>query len=171
MGKLMDLSGMVFGNLTVLERTGATKNYQAIWKCQCECGNTTEVRSTHLTHGHTKSCGCKQGYRLQAGEAGFNNVYSNYVRNARVAGREFSITKEQARILFSGNCYYCQTPPSNVMNRNNNGDFVYNGIDRVDNSIGYTIENCVSCCANCNYLKKNVSVNIAKKIVEFIDGR
>lgn len=27
------------------------------------------------------------------------------------------------------------------------------GIDRVDNSVGYTIENCVPCCTSCNFMK------------------
>ena len=30
----------------------------AIWICQCECGKTKNVRSSYLTHGWTKSCGC-----------------------------------------------------------------------------------------------------------------
>jgi hypothetical protein len=38
-----------------------------------------------------------------------------------------------------------------------NGDFVYNGIDRRENSIGYTLANCVSCCGPCNMMKKVLS--------------
>ena len=32
------------------------------------------------------------------------------------------------------------------------------GIDRVDNSLGYTLENSVSCCSKCNYMKKTLNV-------------
>ena len=28
-----------------------------------------------------------------------------------------------------------------------------NGIDRKDNTIGYSFDNCVSCCGDCNYSK------------------
>lgn len=32
-----------------------------------------------------------------------------------------------------------------------------NGIDRIDSSKGYTIDNCALCCRQCNYLKNNMS--------------
>ena len=31
----------------------------------------------------------------------------------------------------------------------------YNGIDRIDNNIGYTIDNSVSCCKYCNFAKND----------------
>jgi hypothetical protein len=34
---------------------------------------------------------------------------------------------------------------------------VGNGIDRLDNSICYTVKNCVPCCATCNMMKKALS--------------
>jgi hypothetical protein len=34
------------------------------------------------------------------------------------------------------------------------GYYLYNGIDRVDNTLGYSKENCVSCCKICNYMKQ-----------------
>jgi len=40
-----------------------------------------------------------------------------------------------------------------------NGDYVHNGIDRLDSSRGYILENCVPCCKVCNYAKRNMSVN------------
>lgn len=33
-----------------------------------------------------------------------------------------------------------------------------NGIDRVDSSIGYTIQNSVPCCKICNYAKHNLTL-------------
>lgn len=30
----------------------------------------------------------------------------------------------------------------------------YNGIDRVDPTKGYIIDNCVPCCTTCNYMKR-----------------
>lgn len=34
-----------------------------------------------------------------------------------------------------------------------NGAYFYNGVDRINNSIGYVIENCVPCCRQCNRSK------------------
>jgi hypothetical protein len=39
----------------------------------------------------------------------------------------------------------------------NTGNYVYNGIDRIDSSIGYVIENCISCCGRCNVAKMSES--------------
>lgn len=33
------------------------------------------------------------------------------------------------------------------------GDYVYNGVDRKDNGIGYSNDNCVPCCMICNWAK------------------
>jgi hypothetical protein len=34
-----------------------------------------------------------------------------------------------------------------------NSKYIYNGIDRVNNNFGYLIDNCVTCCTNCNVAK------------------
>jgi hypothetical protein len=39
------------------------------------------------------------------------------------------------------------------------GDYVYNGIDRKNNSLGYVSNNCVPCCSECNLMKRKMSVN------------
>jgi hypothetical protein len=56
-GNLIDLSGQIFGRLTILEQV-ENKNGRVQWKCQCECGNIIFVQSGCLRGGHTKSCGC-----------------------------------------------------------------------------------------------------------------
>lgn len=52
-----DLIGKIFGKLTVVEYAGS-KNLNHMWKCRCECGEETIVRTAYLNNGHTKSCGC-----------------------------------------------------------------------------------------------------------------
>lgn len=47
-----------FGRLTALETTDKISRGYKHWLCLCECGNTTEVRSSHLTSGNVRSCGC-----------------------------------------------------------------------------------------------------------------
>lgn len=56
--KLIDLTGKKFGRLIVLERSNNQKGKDVVWKCRCDCGNYTEVTAGHLKDGHTKSCGC-----------------------------------------------------------------------------------------------------------------
>lgn len=52
-----DLTRQRFGKLVALEKV-QSRNNNAYWKCQCDCGNICEVRANSLTTGHTTSCGC-----------------------------------------------------------------------------------------------------------------
>lgn len=57
-----DLTNQRFGMLRVVERGDdyicGNGKHKVRWICECDCGNRTLVRTTFLTSGHTKSCGC-----------------------------------------------------------------------------------------------------------------
>lgn len=55
--QLKDLTGKRFGLLTVIEYAGSGRG-RSVWKCQCDCGNYTEVNQMELVRGDTLSCGC-----------------------------------------------------------------------------------------------------------------
>lgn len=55
--KFKDLTGIVFGRLTVVELSDF-RNHASYWLCRCECGNTTTVFGGSLNYGSVKSCGC-----------------------------------------------------------------------------------------------------------------
>jgi hypothetical protein len=50
--------GERYGRLTVIKENKKIKN-RIMWKCLCDCGNTTIVSSSRLANG-TRSCGCLQ---------------------------------------------------------------------------------------------------------------
>ena len=59
MGKIKNLTGLVFGNLTVDRLATKEIDHQGSdirWWCSCCCGNKLIVRACHLVSGHTKSC-------------------------------------------------------------------------------------------------------------------
>jgi len=58
MPKFQDLTGMKFNRLTVIEKDYKNKSGRSCWKCICDCGNETIVRSDILKDGRVKSCGC-----------------------------------------------------------------------------------------------------------------
>lgn len=60
MGKFQDLTGEQFGYWTALECKGI-KNRHTMWLCRCICGKEREITAESLTHGKSKSCGCKKG--------------------------------------------------------------------------------------------------------------
>ena len=79
MSRLINLAGKKFHRLEVLSLIGKDKANHAIWKCKCDCGNETNIQSSHLITGHTKSCGClhkealtKHGFCVKNG----NKLYS-----------------------------------------------------------------------------------------------
>lgn len=69
--------------------------------------------------------------------------YEGYIRNAVKRNYEYTLDLAQFTTLVSAPCHYC--------NHNVSGEV--NGIDRVDNTCGYIIDNCVACCEMCNRLK------------------
>jgi hypothetical protein len=77
---------------------------------------------------------------------GILNVYK---RNARKRNIEFSLLKNDFINLIGKTCVYCGK--------------LSRGVDRVDNTQGYTKENSVSCCNVCNKMKLEMTVK------EFID--
>ncbi len=53
-----DLRGLRFGRLTVIEEAERKSKKHRYWLCRCDCGRETIVEGSHLSSGHTKSCGC-----------------------------------------------------------------------------------------------------------------
>lgn len=62
MGKFKDLTGQLFGRLTVIERVddyvSPKGQHKVQYLCQCNCGNEIIVSSGDLRSGNTRSCGC-----------------------------------------------------------------------------------------------------------------
>lgn len=52
-----DITGQRFGRLTAIEQS-TNKGIKTTWKCECDCGNEVDVRTTHLTSNAIRSCGC-----------------------------------------------------------------------------------------------------------------
>lgn len=101
-----------------------------------------------------KVYGYGKGYNLTS-----SGGYRSYKSNAFKRGREFTLNLEQFEKITKSPCKYCDETEKR------------RGIDRLDNSKGYTEENSVPCCKICNYMKKNYSVEdfIAhiKKVASF----
>ena len=77
--------------------------------------------------------------------------YNDYNKRANKNQIEFSINKEEYSTLINGDCYICGKPTMPPHH--------FNGIDRYTNTLGYTIENCRSCCGECNIMKNSYDYN------------
>lgn len=178
-----DLKDKKFERIQVVSYSHSDKFRRAVWNCICECGNEKKIVGSELVRGHTKSCGCikkeldkikqksiltplaqgNKNRRLSFGESSMNRVYSLYKQSASRRKHSFEISKQEFKDITKRNCYLCNRTPSNKMdNKGEYGHYYYNGIDRVDNTMGYINSNCQACCGDCNNMKKD------KNIIDFI---
>lgn len=155
-----------------------SKNPHHYWvSAKCSCGEIKPVRLSGLQSGATQSCGCLGKAARKAANTGNtharigyggnakNTLYKNYVRYARDRGLEFALSIEEFLEITSQNCFYCDAPPYHVKSpKNAHGEYVYNGVDRVDNSIGYVTANCVAACRPCNSAKNAVTKQMVFRI-------
>ena len=178
MAKAKDMTGERVGILTVLKDTGKTKYKRPskVWLCECDCGTQKEYSTTELTCG-VKSCGCLRqknldgfGDRnkgktpataLEPGESSKRCILASYKHSAKKRSIPFMLKEDVFREFLFGNCAYCGSPPSQTWKdrHREEGDVIHNGVDRIDNTKGYTPENCVSCCKTCNQAKGTMSVD------------
>lgn len=172
--KHKELVGSKFERLLILQYF--VKNNRTYFLCKCDCGNIKEIRSASITNKRTKSCGCIQkeqlandfkGKVLSYGESSFNALYKNYQSEAIRRGLCWEIDKDYFRDLTKNNCYYCGIEPNTRIHKKTiykgklyygNGEYIYNGIDRIDNKLGYTIDNCVPACKICNRAKHSLTL-------------
>lgn len=152
-----NLTGQKFSRLTCIDYFSKFKYTKKVtfWNCICECGNKITLPITALTSGNTKSCGCLHKdthYKLPIGEAGFNKLFARIKSQASMRGFKFYLEKEYVKELSKKNCHYCGDPPRSIM-KSKNGNYIYNGIDRMNNNFGYTNKNSITCCGRCNILK------------------
>jgi hypothetical protein len=196
----VDLTGKKFNRLMVIEyigltggghtkkflsgNTGTHAGYHT-WRCKCDCGKEIDVRHYKIISGHTKSCGCYRSekqkklcgdrFAKSQGYADLTAIMYGYKRKAEKSNKSFDLTREQFAELIKKNCYYCGSIPSNYASvgrsRSKGERFLYSGIDRIDNNIGYIVENVVSCCWMCNRMKGGSEVvdflNHVNKINKF----
>ncbi len=164
--------GVRVGRLTIIGKTKERKGSSVMWRCKCDCGNETLVRSVYLKDGTTKSCGClchdeetliKRGKAISKalrkkypkGIAGQTYLWNSYKSSAKKRNLIWNLSKETFEKLTSGNCFYCGTEPNQISRLNSDhGVYTYNGIDRVNNTKGYAPDNCVTCCKVCNRAKQ-----------------
>ncbi|MCK2000072.1 hypothetical protein MZM54_01570 [[Brevibacterium] frigoritolerans] len=163
-----DLTGKVFGKLTVKNEAPRNGKKYIQWICKCECGEETVVSGSQLRDGRTKSCGCLRNVQHRLGEnreeAILRKLYAGVIHRRKHRGDLINdITYDEFKSIIFKPCVYCGTENSNYSKDVTDGRLItdtiirFNGIDRLNSKIGYTIGNCVPCCKNCNIAKGEMS--------------
>lgn len=173
----VDMAGQRFGKLLVKEYVYTGNNDRAWkWKCICDCGAEELASRGTLLAGKVCCLKCRYTDRpgiktLPEHEAALNRLESQYKRSAGNRGYPWKLTSKQFRALVTQNCRYCGEPPG----VRGGMSVKANGVDRVDNSKGYTIKNCVPCCKVCNRMKRKMAcdsfIEHVRNIVNYYDAQ
>ena len=147
MPKKIDLTGQPFGRLIVIREAGR-KNGSVAWLCKCDCGREKVVRGSSLTRrkNPTVSCGCwNEEKKIKHGcaQKPWYDTYNSMMQRCGhlEGGKECDLHRYRDRGITV--CELWQKSPRAF------GDWLlahgwHKGlqIDRIDNSQGYSPENC-----------------------------
>lgn len=102
-----------------------------------------------------------------------NGVYYSSKYGAKRMGRDFELSKEEVANMITSPCVYCGVIGGREVATGQFRQHTWqvNGIDRIDNALGYVHGNVAPCCERCNKFKHVLSVedflNHVKRIYEF----
>lgn len=124
-----------------------------------KCGKSNEF-AVGLRNVKTRFCSsCYEALReveenrdRSVGCEAFRNpqlYFNRYAYDASRRGLSFDLSYSEFTGIIAKGCHYC-----GILNEQ-----AYNGVDRVNNNVGYSISNCVSACKMCNYMKATYSPN------------
>lgn len=119
---------------------------------KCNNKRTTEYNRLHKDKAlaRTNRFRAKHPERIKAYEHSIGGRYVKYKSTAKRFDRVFSLSLKEFESIITQPCHYCNHKP-------------LNGIDRIDSNRDYVIDNCVSCCSQCNLAKNDYTQK------EFID--
>lgn len=147
--------------LKLLEPTKKRNNWGAvIWKCICSCGKITEHAGYRVRNKQIRSCGCLRKSK-DVERSGTSAIYTMYKYNANKRNIDFLLSFNEFKSLIVRNCNYCGIEPRE-QNKKGFG-ILANGIDRKNPTIGYVLDNCVTCCSVCNMAKGTLDYNSFKE--------
>ena len=141
-----------FNKLTIVSLSRIDAKYQKYWNCICECGGYAIVRQDKLTSGGVKSCGCiathyrtslqvkatteDRRYTRNSYRAMISRCYRESIESyAKYGGKGITVCDRWRFGDGTNNGWTCFFLDMGPRPRNTS-------IDRIDNSKGYSPENC-----------------------------
>jgi len=134
-----DLTGRKFGRGTVIGLHCIDKrrltSYR-VWKLECVCGNTYTARTSQLTSGHTRSCGCLHG-QDRSYEDIPTKFMSKYLSSSKKRHLKFELEAKDVWNKYVAQDKKCALSGVDISFDGN----VTASIDRINSSLGYVVGN------------------------------
>jgi len=165
-GKITDLRGQKKGLIYVEEFSHIDDKLGAIWYCTYKSGRGALI-ATRLLNGDTFT-GFKYLPPIERTARSLRGSYRRIAEKQR--NMRFDISPYKFRQLTSQDCFYCGKPPEQEFKNKAKEPttYLYNGLDRVDNTKGYYLDNVVPACGTCNEMKSKMTLENFKEKIEKI---
>ena len=148
--KSQDLTGLPFGYYTAIRQDGCNSQGDPYWLCRCRCGNERRVLVYHLLDGSTKSCGCLHREQIaslnKTHGCANKNWYAVYRSMMERCGHLEGASEYQLCLYRDRGITVCELWQKSPLDF---GDWLFDHgwhkglqIDRIDNNLGYSPENC-----------------------------
>lgn len=176
------LEGKTVNGIKFAKYTGKSEKngYPVYETVRSFCGKTSEMPSYRYSRRSAR-CDCEKWKQLFAKPLGrpanpdaashVHRYFETYKRSALSRGLAFDLTVDEFREIIEMDCFYCGAhPKEKKIGETCSGTYRCNGIDRADNNLGYTKENSVPCCSECNFCKGTLSkdkfLDLVRKVYE-----
>jgi hypothetical protein len=130
-------------------------------KTSCVHGHSLALPENRNSAGSCKECARARGRSYQKRHRAQANTnmrrwtennpvkssWKSYRQNAKSRGLVFDLEFAAFESLVTTECHYCGILSTRI-----------NGVDRIDNGVGYITGNVVPCCVWCNYSKRERSL-------------
>lgn len=162
------------GIYEVLSFSHANSRRALFYSCKCKLCNKLSIVQKRDIEINQRCSRCNE----QTDDSITLIYYKKYLNEALRRNLTFDLSYEEFKNLVTSNCYYCGDSPQYSKNltkyynkSKDRGSIYFNGVDRKNSLIGYTTDNCVSCCSVCNRMKNNFTEDLFKdKIVKIYNN-
>lgn len=143
----VDLTGQQRYDWLILS-TSRNRHGQKTYICRCNCGRMGAVAISKMSGNRSKRCKTCANHKRP-----YEYIYNTMLRAAKARSIPVTLTYEQfLNFTTVSECHYCRVPISWAKHSKTKFSAAYH-LDRKDNTLGYSEENCTVCCNRCNRVK------------------
>lgn len=164
--------GIVIKYLGRILKSTKRKVFIHNWQLKCKCGNVYESNSDTLLAGKKKSCGCSKfcpilpNWNNNYTKSSFKTIFSRLKGGAKKRNLQFNITIDDVYKLYDKQNGKCSMTGIDISFENLNVS-----VDRIDSSLGYTLNNIQLVYRPINFMKQNLPnsmfIELCTKVADY----